>query len=304
MEKADFTLPLTPEQQEKMKRQTEELKAQLRSVPQIIAMVEKGSLPASCIDQYPWKLREWLMSIEPCMTCKGLHSCRQKIKGYYPALKYDGILQTSLKACKYKRVEVRAESHLQYYAVNDMPRNMHTVSLQDIDIKNETPEYVTAFTNISQYSLSQQSVYLYGNMGTGKTYLAAGACNDHARDKERVAFIHYPAFCSRMVGAVKDNEYQRELGRLKFVKFLVIDDIGAENVTEWNRDSILLPLLNARYDAGLATWFTSNCDLDTLKVHFTFSSKGQQDELKAERIMERIEAMCKIETLTGKDRRK
>lgn len=304
MEKADFTLPLTAEQQERMKRQTEELKAQLKAVPQINSMIEKGYIPASCIDQYPWKLKEWLKNIEPCMGCKGLHACKQKTKGYYPAVRYDGILQISMKACKYMRVEVRAESHMKFYAVNDLPRNMHTVSLQDIDLKNETPDYITAFTNISNYSLAGESVYLYGNMGTGKTYLAAGACNDHARDRERVAFVHYPAFCTRMAGAAKDNEYQRELDSLKFVKFLVIDDIGAENVTEWNRDSILLPLLNARCDAGLATWFTSNCDLDTLKVHFTFSSKGAQDELKAERIMERIEAMSKVQALTGKDRRK
>ena len=75
-------------------------------------------------------------------------------------------------------------------------------------------------------------------------------------------------------------------------------------MTEWNRDSILLPLLNARYDEGLPTWFTSNCDLVSLKIHFTFTAKGAEDELKAERILERIQTMCEIQTLTGEDRRK
>jgi primosomal protein DnaI len=304
MERADFTLPVTPEQKEKMERDTKELIIMLRTVPQIKVMVEKGYIPASCIDKYPWKLKEWLKAIEPCIGCTGLANCKQKTKGYYEALHYDGILQNSLKACKYMRVEVKAESHLKYYASNDLPKNMHTISLLDNDVKNESAEYIKVFAEVLKSSEAGQSIYLYGNMGTGKTYLAAGACNDHARNKERVAFIHYPTFCGRMAGAVRDNEYQRELDSLKLVQFLVIDDIGAENVTEWNRDSLLLPLLNARYDAHLPTWFTSNCDLDSLKIHFTFSSKGAQDELKAARIMERIEAMAKVQALTGKDRRK
>jgi primosomal protein DnaI len=171
-------------------------------------------------------------------------------------------------------------------------------------VKHEGADYLAAFTGLIKDCEADKSVYLYGNMGTGKTYLAAAACNDHARRKERVAFIHYPSFCARMAGSVIENAYKAELDRLKYVKFLVIDDIGAENVTEWNRDSILLPLLNERSSEGLPTWFTSNCDLATLKVHFTFSSKGAEDELKAERIMERIETMCRIQPLTGADRRK
>ena len=42
----------------------------------------------------------------------------------------------------------------------------------------------------------------------------------------------------------------------------------------------------------------------TLKIHFTFASRGKEEALKAERIMERIKALAEMTALTGKDRRK
>jgi primosomal protein DnaI len=80
-------------------------------------------------------------------------------------------------------------------------------------------------------------------MGVGKTYLAACAANERARKGDKTAFIHYPTFTMRMAAQINDGEYRTELKRLMYADFLVIDDIGAENCTEWNRDQLLLPLL-------------------------------------------------------------
>ena len=148
-----------------------------------------------------------------------------------------------------------------------------------------------------------EGLYLYGTLGSGKTYLAACACNEHASRGEKVAFIHYPAFTQRMASLLRTDEYRTELKRLMYADFIVIDDIGAESCTEFNRDTILMTLLNHRYEEGLATWFTSNCDLASLQQHFTFASKNREDVLKAERIIERIRHMCKVAALTGRDRR-
>ena len=68
---------------------------------------------------------------------------------------------------------------------------------------------------------------------------------------------------------------------------LLIDDIGAENLTDWGRDEVLCPILNIRMEAKLPTFFTSNLDINMLEEHLSTSKSGV-DKLKARRIMERI----------------
>lgn len=304
MEKTNFNITFSDEKTKEMQKQTNQLIATLKKDLQIRALIKRGNIDESCIERYPWKLNTWLRDYQPCVGCHGLNACKQKTQGYYASVNYDGLLQRSETACKYMRSKLAAEEHMTNYLVCDLPEKMRNISLLDLNIAKESQAYAKVVTKLLQYNEKNQGVFLYGNMGTGKTYLAAGICNDHAKNGEKVAFIHYPSLCTRLVSQIKGNEFRSELERLRAAKFLVIDDIGAESLTEWNRDSILLPLLNARYDANLPTWFTSNCDLVSLKVHMTFSSRGSEDQLKAERICERIEAMCKIQTLTGKDRRK
>lgn len=103
---------------------------------------------------------------------------------------------------------------------------------------------------------------------------------------------------------VKTGEYDREVERMGYCDLLVLDDIGAEQVSEWNRDSILLPVLSRRYDNHLTTWFTSNEDMNTLKEHFMMTRGGNMERMKAERLIERIENMSEMKTLLGEDRRK
>ena len=77
---------------------------------------------------------------------------------------------------------------------------------------------------------------------------------------------------------------------VKNVEILLIDDIGAEKVTEWNRDEILCPLLQHRMDNHLTTFFTSNLTLDELKQLLSISKSGV-DVVKAGRIIARIEQL-------------
>ena len=184
-----------------------------------------------------------------------------------------------------------------------MPDHLCSVSFSKIDLTKEKNEYVFAYSQALACFNDHVGVYLYGSMGVGKTYLCACACNAYARDQKKVAFIHYPSFVQRMASRVQAGEYKQELDILKFVPFLVIDEIGGEGVTEWNRDSILFPILNERYEKRLPTWFTSNEDLESLKNHFVVTNKGKQEKLKAMRIMERIRSMAKPIALVCENRR-
>lgn len=299
LKKADFHIEIT----DQMKQDTVELSKKLRNDQAVNLLFTKNDLPDKLLDEKPWTIDAWRKAYEPCLGCRGLTSCHQKLRGYYPDLKYDGVLQNVMTPCRYKREEQVQLKHLENYRINDLPNDLYTVSFRSIQLEDETEKYLQIVNLLMDASRENKGIFLWGNMGTGKTYLSACAANDHARNGETVSFVHYPSFVQRMAGSFANGEYKAELNRAMYCDFLVLDDIGAESVTEWNRDGILLPLLNHRYEASSTTWFTSNCDFEALSVHFSFS-KNNEDDLKAERIMERIEHMSIAQALTGKDRRK
>ncbi|MBR3356933.1 MAG: ATP-binding protein [Solobacterium sp.] len=275
----------------------------LKQDRRIQSLLERTGMPKDLPEKKPYTFLRWLKQTEPCRGCRSLQECRQPVKGHYKDLAYNGILVDALSACRYQREKNRSEKHLENYLVSDLPSRLNAVTFKTLDAGTQDAAYMQTAMKCMKACSENKGVYLYGSMGSGKTHLAACACNTRAIAGDKVAFIHYPSFCMRMARSVSGNEYESELRRLQYARFLVIDDIGAENVTEWNRDAILLPLLNERYEEGLATWFTSNEDLTTLRQHLMFNNRGKEEEIKAERIMERIRCMTIAVELVGKDRR-
>lgn len=284
--------------------QTEELMDSLLTNRYVLRMMQENSIDENIIRRYPWRVKKWLDDFSPCINCKGLKECKQSIHGYYNNLAYDGILQVEKKACLFERRKLEEEKHLSMYLINDLPEDYRTVSFESLKLESEDVSYRKTVSAALQYLKEGKGLYLYGQMGTGKTYLSACAANYMARHDHKVCFIHYPSFTRKMAALVKTGEYQKEVERLCYCDFLVIDDIGAEAVTPWNRDQILLPVLSKRYDSHLMTWFTSNEDMKSLKEHFVSTGKGGEENMKAERIIERIENLSEMKTLLGEDRRK
>ena len=83
---------------------------------------------------------------------------------------------------------------------------------------------------------------------------------------------------------------------------LLIDDIGAENLTAWARDEILGSLLQYRMQEGLLTFFTSNMSILELEKHLSLTTNGV-DKIKAKRIIERIQQLTTEKTLISKNYR-
>ena len=87
------------------------------------------------------------------------------------------------------------------------------------------------------------------------------------KQKDFVQDEYYNCFCSRDC-----NEYfkkylessKEKFDYIKKVPLLLIDDIGAEGLTAYNRDEVLCPLLQYRMDNYLPTFFTSNLSLKEL----------------------------------------
>ena len=83
----------------------------------------------------------------------------------------------------------------------------------------------------------------------------------------------------------------------------MIDDIGAEKVTEWSRDEILGTILQKRMNNYKTTFFTSNLDMEALQQHLRINNYSD-DEMKARRIIERIKQLTDDIELIGENKRK
>ncbi len=298
MEKAVFHDVRTEQQL----HEVEQLSASLKQDQTLLELMGKYHIPLEHLDTHPYKVLSWYKEVINCLQCKGLVHCKQKETGYLNQLVDDGFLHVEKYACKYMREKIQARKYLDNFLVNDMPDKFVEVLKINQNIELDK-SYVNAATACTEAYSKNEGIYLYGTLGAGKTYISSCFCNNYAKQGKKVAFIHYPTFIQRMNSRIQFKEYEAELDKLKYAYFLVIDEIGGETVTEWNRDSILLPLLNARYEKGLPTWFTSNEDLDSLETHFRFNNKSKEEEVKALRIMDRIKAMAKPVELASENRR-
>ena len=85
-------------------------------------------------------------------------------------------------------------------------------------------------------------------------------------------------------------------------EILLIDDIGAENTTDFIRDEILGPIINYREAEKLPTFFTSNLSYDDL-LEFVSTSNNKVDYTKAVRIVDRIKSLTNPYFLDGENER-
>jgi len=284
-----------------MQQQRADLLDQLRQDQAVQEFFERSHVPARELSANAYMIDAWRRNMSLCKGCAGLQECRQTRRGMRAGLKYDGILKDTVDACEYQVRKERAEAHLSHYLVSDLGEEFAAVSFAGIRLDRESGDYVTALRTVMQACHAGEGVYLYGNMGSGKTYLAACAANQYARAGASVAFVHCPAFCERISRLQRTGEYRPEAERLSFARFLVLDDIGAEEVTERSR-AVMLAVLDARMRNHLPTWFTSNADFPALESHFLVTGKGR-DTMEAQRLMERIRTLSKPVLLLGDDRR-
>ena len=138
-----------------------------------------------------------------------------------------------------------------------------------------------------------ESLFITGNPGTGKTVLAASIGKKILRCLNLLDFIKYPAFIMQIQGAFKkeqEDPYEMARSVAQFPGVLIIDDLGAEKLTDFVRQ-ITYYILNER---------EQNCGTTIITSNFSLS---QLDEQFDSRISSRIAGMCRIVKMTGDDRR-
>ena len=257
--------------------------------------------------KYTSNLEDSAIEFDNCSRCKSLEECKNKMTGYMYVPREKGTtLIFEYTACPYKLAELKKNEYKENIMLFETPKALMEASIKNIhtDDKNrvEVIKYFKHFMDHYNDLEKPKGVYLHGNFGTGKSYLVAALLNELAKKDVNCAIVYVPEFL-RVLKASFDSDYEDKYNYIKKVPVLLLDDIGAENLTQWSRDEILGTILQYRMDEKLPTFFTSNLDLNQLEEHFSMTSSGI-DKIKARRIIERIMYLSKEFKLTSENMRK
>ncbi len=257
--------------------------------------------------KYTSQLEESFLEHKNCNSCKNLESCPNKMKGYiYTPIHSGKIISFSYDMCKKLATVEKENAYKNNLDLYEMPKELKDASFKNIykDDKARVPiiKYFKEFIeNYQKADTKPKGIYLTGSFGSGKTYLIAALLNEMAKKGEKSILIYYPTFLMNLKASFSGN-YLELFNSIQKVPLLLLDDIGAENCSNWSRDEVLGPILQYRMDNHLPTFFTSNLTLEELEKSLSITSSGV-DKVKARRIIERIKQLTIPLELVSKSRR-
>lgn len=228
-------------------------------------------------------------------------------KGYEPILTmnegYADVTYLETRELKEAQEQKAIENRINLVS---LPKSYKSISFDDVlldDVKR-LDVYESLVDFISQYpSPDQKGLYLYGDMGVGKSFFMAALAHELSEKKNALTTIlHYPSFTIDIKNAIKTDSVKDEIDAVKTSEVLVLDDIGAEQTSSWVRDEVLQVILQYRMQENLPTFFTSNYSFADLERKLANGRNGDET-WQAKRVMERIRFLARETHLQGENRR-
>ena len=281
---------------------------ELLAQPEVQAILEKfeSEIDMSKLPSFINSLDEFVIGTRKCHNCIGLSKCSQPIRGHFPTLEpYLGRLKIGFTSCKY----YKSQQHLDNIQAFHMPKSMANANFETMHTDANREElFRLGMDFVVNYKKDEykKGMFLYGSMGSGKTYAMCAIANELAKRGVGCAVVYFPELIAQIKASfsAEANAGNAIVEKLKDVPVLMLDDIGSESVTSWMRDEILGRILNHRMMHELPTFFTSNFNFEELQAHYGQTTRNEYEPVKAARILERIRALAIPIKLVGKNYRK
>ncbi|WP_221930152.1 primosomal protein DnaI [Melghirimyces algeriensis] len=253
------------------------------------------------------QLRQLVREREHCKHCPGLEKCPNLMEGHQPHIQwYGGYIELRLAPCEKMialEMEKKRKNLIQSHYI---PEDIVNATF---DQMNWDPGRVAAIEAAMDFcdqfatGSPKKGLYFYGPFGVGKSRIAGAMAQYLVQYGIDSLMVYVPDFIREIKDSIRDGMLSDKLETLKKATVLILDDIGAENITPWTRDEILGAILQYRMVYKLPTVMTSNLDLNELENHLGHSEKGGTERVKAKRIMERIRPFVDVYYVDGYNRR-
>ena len=232
------------------------------------------------------------------LMCGKCHTRKQKKLSFLGEERVVGCL------CKCAAEELEKE-HAIHEAEENLMRiqQMKSAGLQDrtfygyiferCDASQENAIYAKRYVeHFSEMAQTGQGLLFWGNVGTGKTFLAGCIANALLEKKIPVLMTSFPKILNAL-GGLYSSERNDYLASLNRYSLLVIDDMGIERDSQYTLETVYR-VIDERYKSGKPFIITTNIQLDILK---------KPQDLEHARIYDRIMERCMPVFFGGKNYR-
>lgn len=202
------------------------------------------------------------------------------------------MLKTNSQLIKEHVESGKPEEVVREYLQGQEARVKSPARYSDANAEKLGPEllkYMAEFDN----KTNRQGAYIYGSVGTGKTYALYALARAFSINGAKVKIKNIVEILQEVKSTYDGNGYDKERVEEEWVKtndVLFIDDLGTENLTEWATE-LIYRIINWRYENDKITFVSSNLTPEAMASRI------------GDRLVSRLVEMCKFIKIEGEDRR-
>lgn len=153
------------------------------------------------------------------------------------------------------------------------------------------PGLKEAFESMRDWTYPNPFGYLLcGSTGTGKTHLAIALINKLVRQGVTCQYVKFNLWIDKLRASPDLDQVESEMIKLDCSQVVILDDLGAEKVTEWS-EAKLERILTSRLEKERPIFITTN-----------LSEQGFASKFP-ERILSRIVGLCTVIEMQAEDKR-
>lgn len=295
---------------------SEKLAEQVLKDPLVLEIREKyPEVPVSAFRSNLNRLYQMSKEARHCNECPGLERCPNDMQGHYTTItcsEVNGIWQVfdhktaCAKWSAYEQQLALRRKITSFYVDESMFNEKYdAVEMVSLDPSRQhaVQQILDYVASTIEHGLQKKGLYLMGDFGTGKTFLAGYLMQKLATAGYSGVIVYMPDFVEDAKALMLEPQKLKEtISLMKDADLLVFDDIGAENLSPWVRDHVIGSILNHRMNRK-PTFYTSNHDLDALERHLSFTHKDGEESHKGQRLMDRVRPFVEVVHVRGRNHR-